>query len=392
MLFHVVVSAALAVSVPLVTFDGVPGTGAHTFHELNDPVMGGRSTGTWSVVTSGQFGVMNGSVVDVPKLSAPGFITAETDASGKAPFADVSSALAGDLVLTVRSTTPDYTGFRVSFAAGATVPPYACAGGGSIPFSRGCFKANFTVPAGTDQWHDVRVPFASFSDLWSPATGKQTTTCADDPSVCPTAKGLAKIQRMQVWAEGVLGDVHLEVKAIRAATASASAPAAAELRGRPPSAFDTCSAAVQPNLRFNISSRTEPEVPVSVDPDESLATAVCCDSRAAPFAEPQFLFLAPDIALFSKLPATGATTFHDSVCGVPLFTAPVGRSLADFQADSQAHGWPSFREGEVSAHVIVNKTTGVVKSSCGTHLGTYLPDDKGARYCIDLSCISGNAK
>ena len=43
--------------------------------------------------------------------------------------------------------------------------------------------------------------------------------------------------------------------------------------------------------------------------------AVCCDVRARPFAEPQFLFLAPDIALFDKLPASGApTTFYDSVC------------------------------------------------------------------------------
>ena len=32
-----------------------------------------------------------------------------------------------------------------------------------------------------------------------------------------------------------------------------------------------------------------------------------------------------------------------------------------------------------------------VLSSCGTHLGSLLPDADGARYCIDLSCISGNA-
>ena len=34
----------------------------------------------------------------------------------------------------------------------------------------------------------------------------------------------------------------------------------------------------------------------------------------------------------TKLPASGVTTFYDSVCGAPLFRAPVGRSLADFQA------------------------------------------------------------
>ena len=38
---------ATATTIPLVTFDGAAGT-THKFTELNDPVMGGRSTGTWS--------------------------------------------------------------------------------------------------------------------------------------------------------------------------------------------------------------------------------------------------------------------------------------------------------------------------------------------------------
>ena len=46
------------------------------------------------------------------------------------------------LVLTVRSRTPDYRGYRVSFASGTASGAYACSGGGSIPFSRGCFKIN----------------------------------------------------------------------------------------------------------------------------------------------------------------------------------------------------------------------------------------------------------
>ena len=35
-------------SIPLVTFDGEKAT-THEFVELNDPVMGGRSSGTWRV-------------------------------------------------------------------------------------------------------------------------------------------------------------------------------------------------------------------------------------------------------------------------------------------------------------------------------------------------------
>ena len=40
------------------------------------------------------------------------------------------------------------------------------------------------------------------------------------------------------------------------------------------------------------------------------------------------------------------TTFYDSVCGVPLFRAPVGRSFAAWRAESKSHGWPSFRPEE----------------------------------------------
>ena len=52
---------------------------------------------------------------------------------------------------------------------------------------------------------------------------------------------------------------------------------------------------------------------------------------------------------------------------------------------------PSYRTGEVfDANVITNMTTGDVQSKCGTHLGSYLPDEKCPRWCIDLSCVSGN--
>ena len=188
--------------VPLVSFDGpIP---LSKFVQLNDPVMGGRSSGSWSVDAAGKFGTLNGRVLNVPSLSAPGFIKAAADGA----YPDASGAAAGDLVLMVRSSTPSYTGFKVSFASGTAVPPYACAGGGAIPFSRGCFKAPFTVPAG-DAFTAVRVPFHAFSDRWSPSTGKQTTTCAVDADVCPTAAKLRAIKRLELWAEGADGPVHL---------------------------------------------------------------------------------------------------------------------------------------------------------------------------------------
>jgi len=214
------VQLGAASGVTLATFDGAAGT-TFTFTELNDPVMGGKSTGTWTLDSKNKVGIFDGDVEDVPSLKAPGFIKAA--ANGK--FPDASSALAGSLVLTVRSTTPEYQGFRVSFASGTLAPSYACAGGGSIPLSRGCFKAQFAVTAG-DAFQTIKIPFSSFSDMWSPATGKQTKTCAEDKDVCPTAEKLAAIKRLEVWAEGVDGKAHLEIQSIAADATAVSLPTA----------------------------------------------------------------------------------------------------------------------------------------------------------------------
>ena len=172
---------------------------------------GGISSGTWSVNELEQFGMMEGTVRDVPSLHAPGFIKAYADGT----FNDASEALEGDLVLKIRSSTSEYTGFRVSFAAGTLTPDHACAGGGVVPFSKGCFKTKFSVEPG-NEFSEIRIPFNNFSDHWSPATGEQLTTCAEDASVCPTAKDLSGIKRIEVWAEGVAGDINLEVKSISA--------------------------------------------------------------------------------------------------------------------------------------------------------------------------------
>jgi len=163
----------------------------------------------------GQFLVFDGEVVDVPSLKAPGFIAVQSEV-GRWP--DASAAYGGDLILKVRSSTPDYRGWHVTFNSGSYSAKYSCAGGGSLYFSRGCYKAKFMVPAGED-FSEVRVPFASFSDLWDPKTGEQTKTCAEDSSVCPSEKGLAKIQMLEFMAEGAAGKVHLEVKSISAAPA-----------------------------------------------------------------------------------------------------------------------------------------------------------------------------
>ena len=120
-------------------------------------------------------------------------------------------ALHGDLVLKVRSSTPDYEGFHVSFSPKSLSAEYACAGGGAIPFSGKCFKASFMVPSGSD-FVEVRVPFSSFTDHWN-----QHISCSEDyPDVCPKEDDLKHIKWMEVWSDGVAGDIHLEVQSIYA--------------------------------------------------------------------------------------------------------------------------------------------------------------------------------
>jgi len=137
-----------------------------------------------------------------------------------------------------------------------------------------------------------------------------------------------------------------------------------------------CQAPVQKQLRFDVA------------PDWEMANTICCHNTK--YAEPSGYFDTNRVRLFSRFKVEEKShTFYDSVCGIPLFTAPVGRSMAEWQAESTAHGWPSFRPAEIVEQNVVQYPNGEVRSKCGTHLGHNIPDGKGARYCIDLVCISG---
>merc|ERR1711997_1371867 len=145
-------------------------------------------------------------------LNAPGFLSME--ALGK--FNDASTTIAGGIVLRARASTPDYNGFRMVVAARTLSPSHACRYGGTIPFSSGCYKAHFKMPSG-NEFTDILIPFASFSDHWDPTTGEHITECSNDHTVCPTARALGLIEQISVMAEGVAGDIHIEVESIAAA-------------------------------------------------------------------------------------------------------------------------------------------------------------------------------
>jgi len=199
-------------TVRLVTFDGSEGT-TFEFEAHNDPVMGGVSTSTFEVNEEENFGIFNGTVKIVPSLNAPGFCSMQADGE----YNDASTTIDGGIVLRVRSSSPEYAGFRMVFVGNALSPDYACRFGGTVPLTNGCYKALFNVPPG-NEFVDVAIPFSKFSDHWDPSTGTHITECADDLSVCPTEKALGKITQIQIMGEGVAGDFHLEVESIAASS------------------------------------------------------------------------------------------------------------------------------------------------------------------------------
>lgn len=158
----------------------------------------------------------------------------------------------------------------------------------------------------------------------------------------------------------------------------------------PPAVKYTCAGPVQHRLWYNISSLfASLYLPFRAMPGETLGDEFCCDAQLESFAEPPNLFARPDVALFQHMAAEIPTTFYDPVCLLPLSSAPVNRSLADFRADTTEHTCPSFCAAEAITENIVVCADGRALSKCGTHLGDYTPDEKEPRYCVDLVCISG---
>lgn len=188
-----VLATGVAADVIIATFDGAKGTTLQ-WRPKNDLAMGGRSTSTFHVDHASKTGIFNGTCATVPFLNAPGFI--KVFSSGE--IADVSTCK--NLVLNVRSTSP-YQGFRVSF--GIPKSP-----GGLLTLS------NFQAPM--HQFEDVVLPFTGFTDHSNDCTGDPITTNAEVPKMCPNMASLQNMETVSIWGADVVGDVHLEIKSIRA--------------------------------------------------------------------------------------------------------------------------------------------------------------------------------
>lgn len=186
-----------AADIAVATFDGAKGT-TFEWKPVNDPVMGGKSTGTVTIDSADQVAVFNGTIRIIPFLGAPGVIQAT--ATGKTN--DVSSCK--NLVLNVNSKA-DFKGYHVSFSKDSYP---------GTPFYQYGYKTNFVAPVG--EFSDVVIPFSDFSLNWDKATGAKVTECKDDPKACVTTKSLTNLQHIAIWAQGVVGGVNLKIKSIRA--------------------------------------------------------------------------------------------------------------------------------------------------------------------------------
>jgi len=200
--FHVELTSLSAVNddIDLVTFDG---TTSHTWRTENDPVMGGQSESTFKVMDG--LGDYSGICRIVPKLQAPGFTFALTEAQLFARYPDVSST--EGIVIGARSLEASISTFKFAFCD-SRLNPYRC------QFQT--YKADFILEP-SDEFRDIFIPWSKFSDKWSAATGAHT---AENP---PKADSLRSITQLQIWVEGVAGKFHIQVKYIRAGKAP-SAP------------------------------------------------------------------------------------------------------------------------------------------------------------------------
>ena len=183
----------------------------YSWVEMNDPVMGGQSFGDFNIVD--ETGHFEGQVRNVTKLNAPGFCQAMTTSRFDI---DVSAYLEGGLVLMVKTTSPEYQGFKFAFnAIGA--PKHH----GSHE-AMGSYKTDFEA---TEEWTRVVLPFDNFSADWSDFTGScetkdpdgyQHECCSVNAKMCPDKKRLSHVVGFSVWAEGAEGDFALEIKSIHA--------------------------------------------------------------------------------------------------------------------------------------------------------------------------------
>merc|ERR1712224_8828 len=138
-------------------------------------------------------GVFSGVSEPLPTpTGAPGYVRAE--------IALTNVQVNGCEGMEIKCTnTPSYTGSRLAF-------------GSDMYYSRLGYKAPFQVVNSSS----TRIQWEDFTRAWDDATGLPVVKCTEETGVCPTFVQMNNLQRLEISAEGVLGEFHLEIESIGA--------------------------------------------------------------------------------------------------------------------------------------------------------------------------------
>lgn len=66
-------------------------------------------------------------------------------------------------------------------------------------------------------WGPILIPLYKFTSYWDDATGAGIVSCEENKIYCLNERILRSMGKMEIWAEGVEGDVKLKMKKIEAA-------------------------------------------------------------------------------------------------------------------------------------------------------------------------------
>jgi len=249
------------------------------------------------------------------------------------------------------------------------------------------YKSHFTPKVG--EFSSVSIPINSFTDYWDDGTGEPIKTCQDNKIYCPDEKTLKDLKTISIWAEGVKGKVHLEIKSISASGCSAEAKAAVvAATGRMCPAIPTSAKACKIK---NIDPEFEP-VCVTRQLAAEFQQRRCMPGEKAPYYKD----------------ADG--NFRCACCGALLWKP----STQFDQLPAANWPWPSFHSPPINGsdglpnvchrgpgYGITNRNatqdlglgaTGEVGCArCGIHLGDYFNDDTDGHdhYCINGVCMDG---
>lgn len=169
------------------------------FNQMNDPVMGGKSYGTFYMDEEAGLGIFQGRVNIVPSLSAPGFSVA----SSVNDYPDIRSCQA---IAIWANSSNSYTGYRFGLGNAHVLWGKFFAYG---------HKADYQPL--TNAWGPILIPLNKFTSYWDDATGDAIVSCEEKQIYCMNQRILRNFGKMEIWAEGVEGDYRLEMKKVEAA-------------------------------------------------------------------------------------------------------------------------------------------------------------------------------